>query len=322
MSKVNGWYWRSLLLFTSGAIWLKIWRTRRMGSGARVTFGLPGEQQDFATRHAQFLEILPTLTRRIDEVLALREFTPDPKREGESEGEWQNRVVAQRLVFFLGRLAAEDFMEILLLCANGYGMAGLRLLRSMFEGVVTGLYVAKHPDQASAFMGYHTVHQRRFLKAAEAARIDLSGIFPLEEQARIEEQYLGLRDSYRQMKCPECEAVLADISWTKMDPIAMAHELGLQELAVQCYSYTTLHIHTTPTRLLSRLEDTAEALRFKNGPQRAEADAAMVGAHCCLAQVLNAQNVYFDLGINEFEAELAAGIERAWGPDPGWTRVP
>jgi len=98
-------------------------------------------------------------------------------------------------------------------------------------------------------------------------------------------------------------------------------ELGLQELAVQCYAYTTLHIHTTPTRLISRLEETEEVLRFKDGPQRAEADAALVGAHCCIAHVLESQNQVFNLGIAGLETELAAGIEQAWGPDPGW-RVP
>ena len=283
-----------------------------------VTFGVPREQGDFARRNAKFLDVLPKLTRRIDEILATRTFQPDPRPEGVPEEEWRSHLAAQRLVFFLGRLAAEDFMEILLQCANGYGMSGLKLLRPMFEGVVTSLYIAQHPDQAKTFMGYHTVHQRKFLNVAKAAGIDLSAIVPSEEQARIEAEYRASRDTYRTMKCPECDAVLADVSWTKADPIAMARELGVQELAAQCYAFTTLHIHTTPTRLISRLEDTGEMLRFKDGPQRAEADAALVGAHCCIAHVLEGQNRFFNLRIAELEAELAAGIEQAWEPDPGW----
>jgi len=286
-----------------------------------ITFGLPREQEDFAARNSTFLEVLPTLTRRIDEILATRTVHPDPRFEGEPEEVWQSRLIAQRLVFFLGRLAAEDFMEILLQCANGYGMAGLRLLRSMFEGVVTSLFVGRHPDQAKTFMGYHTVHQRKFLKIAEAAGIDLSGISPPAEQAQIEAEYLTSREAYRMMKCPECDAVLADVSWTKADPIAMVRELGLQELAVQCYAYTTLYIHTTPTRLISRLQETGDVVRFKDGPQRLEADAALVGAHCCIAHVLESHNRMFNLDITGLETELAAGIEQAWGPDAGW-RVP
>ena len=36
-----------------------------------------------------------------------------------------------RVVFYLGRLCAEDLMEILLLCANRYGVGAFKLLRSM-----------------------------------------------------------------------------------------------------------------------------------------------------------------------------------------------
>jgi hypothetical protein len=279
---------------------------------------LPNEQADFVTRNAPFVEVLPRLTQRINEILAQRTVALDPRAAAESEEDWQRRVIAQRLVFFLGRLAAEDFMEILLLCGNGYGMAGLKLLRSMFEGVITGIYLSRHHEEANAFVGYHTIHQRRFLRAAASAGIDLSQIVPTAEQERIEEQYLAARHSYRQMRCPECDATLADVSWTRADPMTMAREVGLQQLAVQCYSFTTLHIHTTPTRLLSRVEETAEEIRFMDGPQRREADAALVGAHCCIAHVLDTHNRYFNLNIAGLEAELSDGIVRAWGPDPGW----
>ncbi len=278
-----------------------------------ITFGVPREQEDFVARNARFLEVFPRLTRRIDEILALRSFAPGDRQESESEDDWTQRAVAQRLVFFLGRLAAEDFMEIVLLCGNGYGMGGLKLLRPMFEAVVTGLYIGRHPEEAKAFMKYNIVHQRKFLKVAEAAGIDLSAIVPGDEQARIEREYLDTRDSYRLMRCPECDAVLNDVSWTKRDPLAMARELGLHELAVQCYSYTTLHIHTTPTRLFSRLEETPDAIQFKAGPQHAEADAALIGAHCCIAHVLEGHSRYFDLGIGGLEHELSDGIAYAWG---------
>jgi hypothetical protein len=287
-----------------------------------TTFGVPDEQTDFASRNVAFLDVLPALMKRINELLAQRSWLPAPRGDDETEEEFGQRTAAQRLVFFLGRLVAEDFMEILLLCANGYGFAGLRLLRSMFEAVVTGLYVARHPDKATAFLGYHTIHERKFIKSAEAAGIDLSQLIPEAEQTRIEREYQATKDRYRQMKCPECDAVLGDVSWTKMDPIAMARELGLHQLAVQCYSYTTLQVHTTPTRLISRLEETQDGLRFRAWPQRKEADAAMVGAHICIAVVLNAHNEYFSLGISGLEAQFAATVERAWGPDPGWAYRP
>ncbi|SRR6266849_276548 len=77
---------------------------------APITFGLPNEQADFVTRNAPFLEVLPRLTQRINEILAQRTFARDPRAAAESEEDWQRRVIAQRLVFLLGRLAVEDFM--------------------------------------------------------------------------------------------------------------------------------------------------------------------------------------------------------------------
>ncbi len=64
-----------------------------------VTFGVPREQEDFARRNSKFLNVLPELTHRINEILATRTVLPDPRTEGEPEEAWQNRLVAQRLVF-------------------------------------------------------------------------------------------------------------------------------------------------------------------------------------------------------------------------------
>lgn len=43
--------------------------------------------------------------------------------------EHPDEAPAKNAVFFLGRLLAEDFMEMFLNCAYGYGFAGLKLLR-------------------------------------------------------------------------------------------------------------------------------------------------------------------------------------------------
>jgi hypothetical protein len=266
-----------------------------------LTFGYPDEQRLFGERNRNFFDVLPALQTRMTQVL-LRTFQPAD--------------VAQGVVFFLGRLAADDFGEILLNSANGYGMAGLKLLRPMFEGVVTALHIANHPDEAEAFLEYHLVHQRKTLRVAEATGVDLSGVVLLEEQARIEARYQEIKDRYRQMLCPECGVALGDSSWTKKDPIAMSRELNLQESAFCLYFYPTLQIHTTPTRLASRLELVASGLRFKEGAQRDAADAALAGAHGCLALILEHHNRYFSLGINGLEEELVEGLQRSWPGQP------
>ena len=42
-----------------------------------------------------------------------------------------------RVLFWLGNVCREDFSEILLLAANGYGIGALKLFRGLYERVVT-----------------------------------------------------------------------------------------------------------------------------------------------------------------------------------------
>ncbi len=120
------------------------------------------------------------------------------------------------------------------------------------------------------------------------------------------------------MLCPECGAELGDVSWTRKDPTAMCRELGLQVMAFAFYSYATLQIHTTPTRLTSRLEEVGEGggLRFNGGPQRSDADAALAGAHVSLALLLQHHNRYFALGLEDLETELSQDLQLAWPGQP------
>ena len=96
----------------------------------RLVIGLPEEQADFVRRHARFFEIWPRLQNTIDRAFA-RQFTPSD--------------TAQKVVYTLGRLVVEDFMEIMVVCGNGYGIAGLKLLRPMFEATV----IARLPQTES-----------------------------------------------------------------------------------------------------------------------------------------------------------------------------
>lgn len=55
--------------------------------------------------------------------------------------------VLDGLIFLMTRFAADDFMEILLLCGSAEGYGGEKLLRSMFERVWTLLYLQKYPEE-------------------------------------------------------------------------------------------------------------------------------------------------------------------------------
>ena len=55
-------------------------------------------------------------------------------------------------------------MEILLVCGNGYGAAGMKLLRSMYEHAVTLRYLHEHQEEVQTFMDYYHVQQYQLMR--------------------------------------------------------------------------------------------------------------------------------------------------------------
>jgi len=250
-----------------------------------MMFGLAEEQQHFRERNLKFIEVFPRISNRMDQMFGRAFKSP-------------NKI--QQMVFTFGCVIVEDFREILLNCANGYGIAGLKLLRPMFEATVTSIYLARHPEELEAFLEYDCVHQRKGLQHAESLGIDVSRWLSKDEQIEIEANYKAIRGRYRQV-CPKCGHSREQPSWTKMDPIAMARDIGIEKASLSFYFFTTLLIHTTVT-----------GISIERAPQRSQADDAVAAAHRLMVLVLEYHNRYFGLGISGLREELLRDVEYAW----------
>jgi len=89
------------------------------------TLGFPEEWASFFQRHPLWPEKFRLLHSTLERVF-IREFSPNNP--------------ADKVVFFMGRLCAEDFNEVFLLCANGYGFGGLKIVRGLYERAITTGY--------------------------------------------------------------------------------------------------------------------------------------------------------------------------------------
>lgn len=143
------------LLVTSpllaGVTCLLVLRTHRMLLEARrafsrqfiprpaATFGSPEQWEAFAQKRPGFRGAMPRLHKLLEKVF-IRTLT-DPSD-------------ADTAVFYLGRLCVEDFMEILVLCGNGYGLGGKKLLRGLYERALTAWHLHRHPEEAVDFKDY------------------------------------------------------------------------------------------------------------------------------------------------------------------------
>ena len=79
-----------------------------------VQYGKHAEQEHFAERNARFVERGQALTDLINLVVG---------------GRGRLKAPNDRVVYTLGRIGVEEFWEIVVTAANGYGVAALKLLR-------------------------------------------------------------------------------------------------------------------------------------------------------------------------------------------------
>jgi len=239
-----------------------------------VSFGIPNEWREFERRHAHLLQaVLPPLFDAATKVFA---------RTIESEHPHE------RIALMLGRHVPEDFNEVFLLCANGYGIAALKLLRSMYERVVTMVYLLRNPSEIEAFTDWHLVEKRKMLNRLKDEGDEATNYLTAEEVAQIEADYERVS-----AKFPKKQR-----SWTRLDLRSMARKVGLDTLYLSLYVWPSWQIHTTAIGMTARVEETEEAVSFKIGPQREDADRALLGAHTCLLMALAEHTQHFGLAVS------------------------
>ncbi len=255
-----------------------------------MQFGFKDEQHAFVKRQEKFFDVFDELGSGIDQVFD-RECTFDS--------------AADRVVFFMGRLIAEEFMEITLLCANGYGHAALRILRGMYERLVTAKYLSRHPAEANAFVDYNAVHEWKVMSRAIEIWKE-APLFTTEEIAKAKAAFDEAKSQFQETMCKKCGTTRLQGSWTKKSLPEMAAEVGdgFDKLYLNCYLVPTLEVHATAKALFTRMKADDDQLTFKAEAQRNESDAAFLLAHALILAVLDLQNDHFNLGIAEYLAEL------------------
>lgn len=244
-----------------------------------LSAGSPAEWADFEKRHPVFREALARLKGTL-ETAFLRTVDADD--------------LAKFTVFGLGRLAVEDFFEILLLAVNGYGFGALKLLRPLYERVVTAVYLMRHPAEARDFVDFAYVNQ--LLRHAMESGVDVAKYVTSSQLGQLEAEYQRVRDRFRRDY------------WSDKNVKVQADEIGLGDLYGMAALWPTLHLHTTRTALDVRLEVSADGAVFKAGPQRREADQALGYAHVLIVEILHACNEFFSWGLDT--TQVVADVER------------
>jgi hypothetical protein len=267
----------------------------------RITgIGCAEEQADFLKRHELFMRCFPNL-RTIFEAAFTRQFA--------------SAELADRVVFSLGRLCIEDFMEILVLSGNGYGIGALKILRGMYEKAITALYLHVAPEQAENFVDYYWVAQQKLAHAV----IETFGeeTLPRDKLEETRRMYKQLKERFMVSACRSCDSKQLNHTWSKLNFVAMAKAAGsLGKFIVPAYYIPLQHTHATVRSVLSRLEEADGGIVFTGYAQRREADDALKFGHLITLNTILLQKEHFKLDFIKQGLDLCnADYIEIWHPD-------
>src|SRR6476661_2644507 len=202
----------------------------------RSLYGFEDAATDFDRRHPLWRDVLQRLAHAISLV-----FTRT-----------QTMNAIEKFVYFYGRLVAEDFMGIFLVAANGYGVAAMKLLRSMYEHAVTLQYLHEHPDEVDRFIDYDAIQQYKLMQPT----LETFGkdVLSTETVADVQRKYEEAKERFMVKAC-DCGAKRVNHTWSKLDFVSMAKKTGdLGSMIVHGYYLPLRHSHSTYRAIIERLE--------------------------------------------------------------------
>ncbi len=261
--------------------------------------GRPEEWDDFLRRNRAFLERFDVLKAAIN--LA---FTRTVKSDQPIDF----------VVFYFGRVCAEDFLEILNLCANGYGIGAMKLLRGMYERAVVARYLHLNPDETDAFLDWEIVSRG---KAAKLVRETFGDALPperLEELKNAEVEAKPLRERFRVTDCEKCGTKKLNHTWGP-DFVSMAKKAGaIGDWLYPAYYEPLSQAHATHGAIRLRLKGSEDkGWSFDGGAQREDADRVLLLAHLIMLHVLELQRDHFKLeALDKPLEECAQAYREIW----------
>lgn len=193
---------------------------------------------------------------------------------------------ADGLCFNLGETCRQDYLEILFLAVNGYGVAAQKLLRGLYERAVTMAYIMKHPEKAERFRKFAEIQNWRAIEKALGimSEKDLDkGIAPFT--------VAEIRESYETVK-PQFPG--SAFSWD-IPFASMVRDVGgpFPRYYTVAYTNPTLHIHAT----LASLSESSAGDRQREERNRRDCDATLMIATHLFLGVIQFQSDFFTLNL-------------------------
>ncbi len=191
------------------------------------------ELQHCQGRHPDLPDALARLQTTLQQALCRElKVTPD-KRE------------LQIAVFGLAHQAADDFFDVVLLATHGYGIGAQKLLRPLYERVVSALYLIEHPDEVQDFNDYIDIDGWHVITNAKRVGVDPVAFMGQDQYDQTEKAY---KDAQARFTPPGSKRPRS--SWGQKNLAQRAEAVkvggvGLDKLYGSCGFWPTMLLHTT-----------------------------------------------------------------------------
>jgi uncharacterized protein DUF5677 len=266
----------------------------------RISIKNPPVRQDFADKYCKFLTSLDNL-RNSFETLG--------KALNEKKGD-----LAGTVIFYLGVIVWEDFNEILFLSANGLVAGAKKILRGMFERVVTANYLHTHQDETELFWNYYWIDQHKW--AADLAQVFAINAFK-ENLLEVESQYQRVKELYQVPvcrvckfpECEECKKTRTNHNWSKKDIVTMAKEVGIPvHVIIGAYYFPLIETHPKAVAIFDRIR----SLENKKS-DKGNGEPPLVIAHALLINLLEVSYEHFKIeGMKELIGQAVKNFQASW----------
>jgi hypothetical protein len=243
-----------------------------------ITIGNPDRWSPFGKRNAAFVERMENLRSAFNTIL---------------NREWSSAEPADRFVFVAGHIAVDDFLEIFVMCGNAEAYGAQKILRGLFERVVTLKYLHLHPEEVEKYANYFWIGQYKLVNAIETTF--KQGLLDPEKVKEAAANYQKFKDEYKLTLCKKCKTTRPGISWTPKDIVTMAKEVGMVDFVVPCYYLPMQHAHPTVQGMLERITQKDGRIVPTERLQPDVADRVLCAAHALVLHALNVQVEHFNL---------------------------
>ncbi len=294
-----------------------------MESGS-IMFGDPATQRAFADEYAEFLIEYKELIKVIEAIMLNRVINASMRDDAAAVAHLQDddplvlavedKYKANLASFILARMAIDEFSEMLVLASNGYGLGSIKILRSMYERVVTCAYVAQNPEVSRALVDSTWTHQWKVWKVVQRIapsaidKVDKSRIEDLENKAT--EAQSRLNESF----CPKCKQLVQVHAWTKVPLSTMAEKVGsdLSGLYLLGYQILTALAHTTGQSINSKMEVGVDGEWTYRMDSSSERRHALHVGHNLLLLLLGRQDDHFGYGLRHLLEPRFEAFKKVW----------